>query len=199
MKVIGRPPKYSEAQFLEVWHLWGDGNKLWDVAQMLNVNPGSIYGILKKYGGIAPYRGKHRDGHLTMQERERISRGLAANQSFAVIARGLERPTSTISREVHRNGGRDTYRTVAANERAEQQRKRPKCCRLDVNDTLRDHVIKKLLLGWSPEQIAGELTVRYPMIKPCESHTRRFTERLAFRLDGFIKPSGNIRDPACSR
>ena len=79
LPVIGRPPQCSQAQFLAVWHLWGDGNKLWDVAQMLNVNPGSVYGSLNQYGGITPYQGKHRDGHLTRQERERMSRGLVAN------------------------------------------------------------------------------------------------------------------------
>lgn len=192
MNVKGRTPNYSEHQFLEVWHLWGDGHKLGDVAQMLNINPGSIHGILNKYGGIAPYRCKHRDGHLTMQEREKISRGLAAKQSFTAIARELHRPTSTVSREVQRNGGRDAYRAVAAQGRAKHQRKRPKRCRLDINDKLRDHVISKLLMDWSPEQIAGELPLMYP-----DDETMRISHETIYRTL-YIQARGALKKELCA-
>ncbi|WP_414941082.1 helix-turn-helix domain-containing protein [Amycolatopsis sp. cmx-11-51] len=49
-------------------------------------------------------------GRLTGEDRERIASGLAENLGFAEIARRLGRPTSTISREVARNGGRRGYR-----------------------------------------------------------------------------------------
>ncbi|WP_410654063.1 helix-turn-helix domain-containing protein [Amycolatopsis sp. lyj-112] len=49
-------------------------------------------------------------GRLTGEDRERIASGLAGNLGFAEIARDLDRPTSTISREVARNGGRRGYR-----------------------------------------------------------------------------------------
>jgi IS30 family transposase len=41
---------------------------------------------------------------LSPDEREEIALGLAVQRSFADIARGLDRPTSTVAREVGRNG-----------------------------------------------------------------------------------------------
>lgn len=45
-------------------------------------------------------------------EREEISRGLSVGQPYADIARYLARPTSAISREVNRHGGRMRYRAA---------------------------------------------------------------------------------------
>ncbi|MEU3064684.1 helix-turn-helix domain-containing protein [Streptomyces subrutilus] len=55
-------------------------------------------------------------GRLTQQERRRIAAGLADGLSYAEIGRRLERPTSTISREVTRNGGPGGYRSRSAHE-----------------------------------------------------------------------------------
>ncbi|MGW4051222.1 helix-turn-helix domain-containing protein [Streptomyces sp. NPDC004779] len=49
-------------------------------------------------------------GRLTQQERRHIAAGLAHGLSYAEIARRLDRPTSTVSREVARNGGARAYR-----------------------------------------------------------------------------------------
>ncbi|MFJ2788224.1 MULTISPECIES: helix-turn-helix domain-containing protein [unclassified Streptomyces] len=62
-------------------------------------------------------------GRLTQQERQRISAGLAEGLSYAEIARRLGRPTSTVSREVTRNGGPGDYRPQSAH-RATAQRAR---------------------------------------------------------------------------
>ncbi|MFC7622421.1 helix-turn-helix domain-containing protein [Microlunatus sp. GCM10028923] len=48
-------------------------------------------------------------GRLSPQDRRTIAVGLAGGSSFAEIARELSRPTSTISREVLRNGGSTGY------------------------------------------------------------------------------------------
>jgi DNA-binding transcriptional ArsR family regulator len=60
-------------------------------------------------------------GRLTLQERQQIAVGLADGLAYAEIARGLDRPTSTITREVMRNGGPAGYRPDLA-QRATQQR-----------------------------------------------------------------------------
>ncbi|MDH6576359.1 helix-turn-helix domain-containing protein [Kitasatospora sp. MAP5-34] len=60
-------------------------------------------------------------GRLTQQERRQIALGLADGLAYAEIARRLGRPTSTITREVLRNGGPTTYRADLAH-RATQQR-----------------------------------------------------------------------------
>lgn len=49
-------------------------------------------------------------GRLTEQDRRDIADGLSQGLGYAEIARTLNRPTSTISREVKRNGGPGRYR-----------------------------------------------------------------------------------------
>ncbi|MCK9794022.1 MarR family transcriptional regulator [Isoptericola sp. 4D.3] len=60
-------------------------------------------------------------GRLTAAERRQIALGLADDLAYAEIARRLDRPTSTITREVTRNGGPAGYRADLA-QRATQQR-----------------------------------------------------------------------------
>ncbi|CAL9471122.1 hypothetical protein SUDANB60_02820 [Streptomyces sp. enrichment culture] len=60
-------------------------------------------------------------GRLTQQERQQIATGLADGLAYAEIARRLDRPTSTITREVMRNGGPAGYRPELA-QRATEQR-----------------------------------------------------------------------------
>ncbi|WP_410573967.1 helix-turn-helix domain-containing protein [Amycolatopsis sp. cmx-4-61] len=51
---------------------------------------------------------------LTSADRHRIADGLAQDRDYAEIARSLGRPTSTVSREVARNGGPGRYRAELA-------------------------------------------------------------------------------------
>lgn len=60
-------------------------------------------------------------GRLTQQERQQIASGLADGLAYAEIARRLDRPTSTVTREVMRNGGPTAYRPDLA-QRASEQR-----------------------------------------------------------------------------
>ncbi|WP_446033484.1 MarR family transcriptional regulator [Streptomyces gossypii] len=53
-------------------------------------------------------------GRLTQQDRQHIASGLTQGLRYAEIARQLGRPTSTVSREVIRNGGTDSYRADRA-------------------------------------------------------------------------------------
>ena len=67
-------------------------------------------------------------GRLTQQERQQIALGLADSLSYAEIARRLDRPTSTITREVMRNDGPTAYRAdlaQRATERRAHRRKHP--------------------------------------------------------------------------
>ncbi|MBT8466609.1 MAG: helix-turn-helix domain-containing protein, partial [Deltaproteobacteria bacterium] len=67
---------------------------------------------------------------LCLEEREQVSRGLAAGHSLAEIGRQLARPTSTVSREVARNGGAWRYRAARAQRAAQRRARRPKVRRL---------------------------------------------------------------------
>ncbi|MGW1990205.1 helix-turn-helix domain-containing protein [Embleya sp. NPDC001921] len=60
-------------------------------------------------------------GRLTQQERRQIALGLADSLAYAEIARGLARPTSTITREVMRNGGPIAYRADLAHRATERR------------------------------------------------------------------------------
>ncbi|MFI6169300.1 helix-turn-helix domain-containing protein [Nocardia sp. NPDC051052] len=57
-------------------------------------------------------------GRLTQQERRQIAAGLAENLSYGAIAKRLQRPTSTITREVMRNSGPNDYRADRAHHAA---------------------------------------------------------------------------------
>jgi IS30 family transposase len=118
--------------------------------------------MLQATGGISPPERRRRRCALIPAEREEISRGLASGDSMRAIAASLGRATSTVSREVERNGGRQDYRATKADEKAWDGARRPKRCLLARNDLLRDVVAKKLKEDWSPEQISGWLERRYP-------------------------------------
>jgi DNA-binding transcriptional regulator GbsR (MarR family) len=61
---------------------------------------------------------------LTQPERQQIALGLADGLAYAEIARRLDRPTSTITREVMRNGGPTAYRADLAHRAAERRARR---------------------------------------------------------------------------
>ena len=65
-------------------------------------------------------------GRLTQQERQQIALGLADDLAYAEIARRLDRPTSTITREVMRNGGPAAYRADMAHRATERRAHRRK-------------------------------------------------------------------------
>ncbi|MFF7994996.1 helix-turn-helix domain-containing protein [Kitasatospora xanthocidica] len=65
-------------------------------------------------------------GRLTQQERQQIALGLADSLPYAEIARRLDRPTSTVTREVMRNGGPTSYRADLAHRATERRAHRRK-------------------------------------------------------------------------
>ena len=78
------------------------------------------------------------------------------------IARRLKRSPSTISRELHRNGGYDDYRAAPADQAAWDRAHRPKRCKLARHRALAKVVAAKLQQQWSPQQIGGWLKRAYP-------------------------------------
>ncbi|MEU6124747.1 helix-turn-helix domain-containing protein [Streptomyces sp. NPDC047123] len=82
-------------------------------------------------------------GRLTQQERQQIALGLADGHAYAEIARRLDRPTSTITREVMRNGGPAAYRADLAHRATEHRAHRrkqsaPRAARTPAPDHGRD-------------------------------------------------------------
>jgi len=146
----------------EIWSRWKAGETLHEIGRAYGKCHNTIRAVLLPRGGILPLA-RHRSRRaLTFAERENISRGMASGSSLRAIAGRLHRATSTVSREVARHGGRPAYRAYAADQQAWNAALRPKRCLLAVNSELRDVVASKLMLDWSPEQIAGWLKAQYP-------------------------------------
>jgi IS30 family transposase len=95
--------------------------------------------------------------HFSVEERERIQRGLWEKKSYRAIAKELGRSPASVSREIMRNlpPQRFLYTPRLAHERALEYRKRRGREERLKNDMLRGYVVSHLKLGWSPEQIAS--------------------------------------------
>ena len=149
---------FTPKQRAELWERWKSGQCVADIARALERrNKSGVYRVLTLNGGIAPAPRRRAAAALRLEEREEISRGIAAGRSIRRIAETLGRAPSTVSREVRRNGGCGAYRASEADTGAWQRGQRPKRCRLAVHPELRWYVAQKLALQWSPKQISGWL------------------------------------------
>jgi IS30 family transposase len=153
---------YSESQKAMMWDRWQRGESLHDIARLFDRGHSSIQRILSESGGMRPQQRVRSRLALSLSEREEISRGLVAGCSMRSIAASLGRAPSTVSRELRRNGGCESYRASNADRAAWDQAHRPKSCKLARNPALARIVARKLKMLWSPEQIAGWLKYTYP-------------------------------------
>jgi IS30 family transposase len=145
-----------------MWERWKKGDSLQQIAQLFDRNHSSIQGIFVQTGGIRPPERTRSRLALTLDEREAISRGIASGQSMRSIATELGRSPSTISREISRNGGPESYRANQSDQSAWDRAHRPQTCKLVLNKALAHLVADKLQHYWSPQQIAGWLKETYP-------------------------------------
>jgi hypothetical protein len=145
-----------------MWRRWKAGESLHEIGRAFGKGHGSIRFLLTQRGGIVPAPRRRSPRTLTLAEREDISRGIAAGLSIRGIASGLQRPVSTVSREVARHGGRPQYRASEADRQAWESALRPKACLLANHEQLRMIVASKLILDWSPQQVSKWLKVHYP-------------------------------------
>lgn len=153
---------YSAEQRADIWGRWQRGETMSSIGRLFERPSSSIYSLLEPSGGIRPPKRTRSRLALSLSEREEISRGVASQQSIRSIALQLERPPSTISREIHRNGGIDGYRAAAADQAIWARAHRPKPCKLAHHRSLAQVVAAKLKQQWSPQQIAGWLKRQYP-------------------------------------
>ena len=157
-----KPFRLTPAQVDEVWSRRQAGQAVKVLSREMRVNATTVRDLLVRTGGIRPSPRRRWELRLSVAEREEISRGLAAGLSVRVIASGLGRSPSTVSREVAANGGRRRYRAARADAAAWARAVRPKPRKLASRVALRDIVEDKLAQRWSPQQIAGWLKVAYP-------------------------------------
>jgi IS30 family transposase len=94
---------------------------------------------------------------LSLDERCAIAGLRADGHSIQQIATRVDRSASTISRELKRNSGVQVgYKPAYADEQAWARRWRGS--RLARQPALRQFVLDRLAMGWSPEQVSGRLT-----------------------------------------
>jgi len=156
-------PGFSHAEKSDLWARWKAGECVSDIARALQVPGSRVHHVLAGAGGIVPAVRRRSPRALRMEEREEISRGIAAGDSARRIAARLLRPACTVTRELARNGGRSAYRACEADGWAWDRARRPKRCRLGAHPKLRYLVAGRLAADWSPEQISGWLKQQFPM------------------------------------
>ena len=106
---------FTPQQKAELWERWKNGQCIASIAGTLGRrNKSGVYRILALNGGIVPTPRRRGLVALRLNEREEISRGLAAGQSLRQIAREIGRSPSTVSREIRRNLGSQGYRANRA-------------------------------------------------------------------------------------
>jgi transposase, IS30 family len=145
---------------------------------------------------------------LTAEQRATIERCWAVGWSQARIAVAVGVSPSTISREVHRNGGRRhgarhperrgskgllraayrmRYSAQDAQLRAAARARRPRPAKLAVAGWLRDYVLQRLGRCWSPQQVAGRLRYEYP------DQPELWVSAETIYLAIYLEPRGNLK------
>jgi DNA-binding CsgD family transcriptional regulator len=106
---------FTATQKAELWERWKSGLSVAAISRALDRrNKTGVMRIVTLHGGIAPAPRRRALAALRLEEREEISRGIAAGQSIRQIGHGLGRAPSTVSREIGRNGGSHRYRANRA-------------------------------------------------------------------------------------
>ncbi len=157
-----RVKRFSDEELAIVWRRWREGALVPDIGRELRRDPSAVKHVVVRRGGIAPVARRRAARVLSLDEREEISRGIVSGESLRAVARRLGRAPSSVSREIHRNGGATTYRAALADADAWDRARRPKGCRLSTHPGLRRLVTSKLRDDWSPEQISWWLVKTYP-------------------------------------
>ena len=179
---------FTPKQKAELWERWRGGQCVADIARALERrNKSGVYRVLALNGGIAPRPRRRAARALRLEEREEISRGIAAGDSIRGIASRLGRAASTVSREVKRHGSREAYRASEADTGAWEQARRPKRCRLARDPRLRWHVAEKLALQWSPQQISGWLRREFPTDQTMQLSHETIYKSLFVQARGVLK------------
>ena len=125
--------------------------------------------------------------HMSIEERETLSLGLAQGQSLRTMATVLGRAPSTVSRELARNARGHPYRACPAQSLAVTRAHQPRRPRKLLDPWLWQYVRTHLGQGCSPEQIAGRLRREYPD----EMRKRLSTETIYVAL--YVLPRGTLR------
>jgi Helix-turn-helix domain len=149
----GRPSGARRENCRQFWIAIASGRSSEDAAVDARVSPAVGVRWFRRAGGVPPTHfsesSKPPSGrYLSFAEREEIAILRAQGQGVRTIARQLDRPPCTISRELRRNaatrGGALDYRATTAQWHADRSARRPKPAKLAINPVLRDYVQDRL-------------------------------------------------------
>jgi len=116
---MGRKYKRLSVDDIHVlWSRWFQGDTSVQISAVLGCDKDTVTWHVVRGGGVRPPERRRAARHLTLAEREEISRSLAQGEGVCAIARRLGRSASTISRELERHGGAVGYRAAAADAEA---------------------------------------------------------------------------------
>lgn len=148
MRSPGRPEP-SRAVQREFWRLIALGVTTVEAAESIGVSWPVGARWFRHAGGLPPISLEEPIGrYLSFAERKEIALLRAQQLGVREIARRIGRDPGTVSRELRRNaatrGGKQVYRALVAQWKAQQAAKRPKTAKLVNNDTLREYVQERL-------------------------------------------------------
>ena len=147
----------------QIIRLAAAGRTYEQIRDELDVGTASVSRVVRSCGGV--FRREQwstSSARLSLDDRVEIALGIERGLSFTEIAKVVGRATSTVSREVNKNGGRVRYRPVAAHRGAEAAARRPKATKLAQRPELCRRVVADLERLWSPQQIARRLRDEHP-------------------------------------
>jgi IS30 family transposase len=152
----------TDEERAQIAALVAEGAPFWKINDEISRSRWAVARAIRRAKRPSPPERKRSPLRLSLEEREEISRGLAAGESFRAIAERVGRNASTVCLEVNNNGGRARYRAATADRAALRRARRPKVCKLATNVLLAEIVEDKLERRWSPQQISGWLARRFP-------------------------------------
>ena len=134
-----------------------------EAAATAGLSQRTVWGRVRDEGVVVLRDRVQRAGVLTLGHREEIRAGIERRETDAGIASRIRVHRGTVGREIAANGGRGGYRAFRAQDRADQQARRPKQRWFELKPWLWEHVIGELRTKrWSPEQIAARLRREHP-------------------------------------
>jgi transposase, IS30 family len=137
------------------------GDPVVEIAAAFDVGYMTVYRV-RDHAALVGRRVWHSGWRLSYEERAQIAARVELGHGVREIARVLGRSPSTVSREIARNGGRERYRSVRAEQRAQRCARRPKASKLSGRPCLLAAVEAGLEEFWSPEQISARLKQDHP-------------------------------------
>jgi transposase, IS30 family len=164
---------------------------LWakEAAEAIGVYGGRGQRFFAECGGVMEPLSTPSGRFLSHAERDEIAVLSAQGHGPREIGRRIGRPHCTVSRELARNSNADgSYRSLAAQHRAEARARRPKPGKLALEPRLREFVVAKLEgEQWSPRQISHALRVEFP-----QDQSRRCCHETIYR-SLFVQGRGELR------